>query len=44
MTLAIKILLRVVRRRVESGEALTEVLENYPKLGEEEKKQVRTKC
>lgn len=44
MTLAWKILCRVVRRRVEGGEALETVLKEYPRLTEEEKEQVRTAC
>lgn len=36
MTLAMKLLCRVVKRRVEAGEALEAVLVDYPKLTEEE--------
>lgn len=41
MTLALKLLLRVVKRRVAAGEALETVLEEYPRLTEAEKKTVR---
>ena len=41
MTLALKLLVRVVRRRVNAGEALEAVLADYPKLTEEEKALVR---
>lgn len=41
MTLRLKLLVRVVRRRVEGGEELTAVLAGYPKLTEAEKKAVR---
>lgn len=44
MTLAMKVLLRVVRRRIEAGEAPETVLADYPKLNEEEKKQVEAAC
>lgn len=37
MTLALALLCRVVRRRVENGEALEDVLSEYPRLTEEEK-------
>lgn len=37
MTLTLKLLCRVVRRRVEAGEELTAVLEDYPKLTEEQR-------
>lgn len=37
MTLAMKLLCRVVRRRVQAGEELETVLAEYPKLTEEEK-------
>lgn len=37
MTLALKLLLRVVKRRVAADEALETVLEDYPKLTEAEK-------
>ena len=40
MTLALKVLLRVVARRVERGEALEAVLADYPRLTESEKKEV----
>lgn len=41
MTLALKVLLRVVARRVERGEALDAVFADYPKLTESEKAEVR---
>lgn len=41
MTLALKLLCRVVKRRVNAGEALETVLLSYPKLTTEEIAQVR---
>ena len=41
MTMALKLLIRVVRRRVNAGEELETVLADYPKLTEEEKDTVR---
>lgn len=41
MTLALKLLLRVVKRRVAAGEALETVLEEYPRLTAAEKDTVR---
>lgn len=41
MTLALKLLLRVVKRRVAAGETLETVLEEYPRLTEAEKALVR---
>ena len=41
MTLALKLLVRVVRRRLNAGEALEAVLADYPKLTEDEKALVR---
>ena len=41
MTTAMKVLLRVVKRRVECGEALEAVLADYPKLSEEEKAELK---
>jgi len=41
MTLALKLLIRVVRRRVESGEEANAVLADYPKLTEGERKAVQ---
>ena len=40
MTLALTVLLRVVRRRVSKGESLDTVLADYPRLTEEERAQV----
>lgn len=37
MTLALKLLYRVIRRRMENGEALETVLADYPKLTEEQR-------
>lgn len=37
MTMALSLLCRVVRRRVEQGESLETVLRDYPKLTEEER-------
>jgi len=42
MTLALTLLLRVVRRRVSKGEALDAVLTDYPRLTEEERAQVES--
>lgn len=41
MTLALKLLLRVVKRRIAADEALETVLEDYPKLTEAEKALIR---
>lgn len=41
MTLKLRLLVRVVRRRVEGGEELEAVLKEYPKLTEAEKAMVR---
>lgn len=41
MNLAMKVLCRVVQRRVNSGEKLVDILQDYPKLTKEEKQQVR---
>lgn len=41
MTLALKLLCRVVKRRIQAGENLEAVLAGYPKLTEAEKKVVR---
>ena len=41
MSLALKLLCRVVRRRVENGEELEAVLADYPKLTEAERETVR---
>ena len=40
MTIALKLLVRVVRRRVAAGEWLEEVLAEYPKLTDEERETV----
>lgn len=40
MTLKLKLLCRVVRRRVERGEDLSEVLKDYPKLTEEQREEI----
>ena len=40
MTLKLKLLCRVVRRRVERGEELTEVLKDYPKLTEDQREEI----
>ena len=40
MTLKLKVLLRVVKRRVESGETLKAVLTDYPKLTEAEREEI----
>lgn len=41
MTMALSLLCRVVRRRVEKGENLETVLLDYPKLTDEEQEAVR---
>lgn len=41
MTLALKLLCRVVKRRVNAGEALETVLADYGKLTDKEKETVR---
>lgn len=41
MTMALSLLCRVVRRRVEKGEDLDAVLRDYPKLTDEELEEVR---
>lgn len=41
MTLALKLLIRVVKRRAAAGEALETILADYPKLTEAEKDAVR---
>lgn len=41
MTLALRLLCRVVKRRLAAGEALETVLANYPRLTEEERESVR---
>ena len=41
MTLALKLLCRVVKRRVNVGETLDTVLKDYPKLTDAEKETVR---
>lgn len=41
MTAALKLLCRVVRRRMENGESLEDILADYPKLTEAEKENVR---
>ena len=40
MTLKLKLLYRVVRRRVERGEDLSEVLKDYPRLTEEQRDEI----
>ena len=42
MTLALRLLCRVVQRRIDDGEKLTKVLADYPKLTETEKKALRS--
>lgn len=41
MTMALSLLCRVVRRRVEKGEDLETVLADYPRLTDEEREAVR---
>ena len=41
MSLALKLLCRVVRRRLENGEALDDILSDDPRLTEEEAAQVK---
>lgn len=40
MMLKLKLLYRVVRRRVERGEELTAVLEDYPRLTEKQRAEI----
>ena len=40
MMLKLKLLYRVVRRRVEAGEELTEVLKDYPRLTAEQRGEI----
>ena len=40
MTLKLKLLYRVVRRRVERGEELTAVLADYPRLTEKQRAEI----
>lgn len=40
MTNALSLLLRVVRRRVDNGENLEDILKDYPKLTDEEREVV----
>lgn len=40
MTLKLKLLYRVVRRRVERGEDLSEVLKDYPRLTAEQRAEI----
>ena len=40
MTLKLKLLCRVVRRRVERGEDLSEVLKDYPRLTEKQRAEI----
>ena len=40
MTLKLKLLCRVVRRRVERGEDLSEVLKDYPRLTENQRDEI----
>ena len=40
MTLKLKLLCRVVRRRVERGEELTAVLADYPRLTEKQRVEI----
>ena len=40
MTLKLKLLCRVVRRRVERGEDLSEALKDYPRLTEEQRAEI----
>lgn len=44
MTMAIRLLCRVVRRRMKQGEELEAVLADYPKLTEAERAEVRQAC
>ena len=40
MTLSFRLLLRVVQRRMESGEELDAVLRDYPRMTEEERESI----
>lgn len=44
MTVAVKLLCRVVKRRLNGGETMSDILADYPKLTEAEKNQVMEKC
>lgn len=44
MTMALKLLCRVVRRRLAGGEGLEVILADYPRLTEEERETVRAAC
>ncbi len=44
MKTALKLLCRVVRRRMENGESLEDILADYPKLTEPEKEAMRKAC
>lgn len=44
MSNALKILIRVIQRRVNSGENIEAVLSNYPKLTNEERDEVLYAC
>lgn len=37
---ALNIFIRVIGRRIESGESIDNILESYPKLSEEEKQKI----
>lgn len=43
MTLAMRLLLRVVQRRVGAGETLEAVLADYPKLTQAEREEIRAR-
>lgn len=44
MTIALKLLIRVIRRRVAAGERLEEVLTDYPRLTDEERDTVEAEA
>lgn len=44
MTVKLKLLLRVVQRRMITGEGFEEILRDYPKLTEEERAEIKTHC
>lgn len=39
---ALNIFVRVITKRIESGEFLDDILESYPKLSEEKKQEIRS--
>jgi len=44
MSLKLRLLCRVIKRRMAEGETLKKVLEDYPKLTDAERKVVKEEC